>query len=443
MSIASPLPLTHRSVLTVAVPIMLANVTQPLIGVVNTAIIGRLPDPYYIGAIAVGSLIFSFLFWGFGFLRLSTGGMSAQAVGAKDYPELAAVFWRAFSIAIGAGIIMIVLGPVISTFAFNMMGGSAEIREHGETYFRYRIWAAPAALTNFCVLGWFAGQGRSSIAFITQIFLNVTNMILSAMFVLNWGMTSDGVGLAAVIAEYSAAIMGLVFVFHTMGKLGQRFDASRVFDIPKIRATLAANGDIMIRTICLLFAFGWFTARGARAGDTIIATNAVLLNLFEVSAYLIDGFAIASEAFVGQAIGANNRARFRLAIILTTQWAMIVGLICALTIWFAGPFLIDLMTVNEEVQKTARTYLIWAAITPLLGALCFQFDGIFTGAMATKDMRNMMILSLAIYLGAWYLLEPAYGNHGLWAALCVFFIARGITFAARMPALTRHAFPTP
>lgn len=441
MTNAAPLTLTNRSVLTVAVPIMLANVTEPMIGVVNTAIIGRLPDPYYIGAIAVGSLIFSFLFWGFGFLRLSTGGMSAQAVGAKDFSELAAVFWRALIIAIAAGLIMIALAPFISTFAFDLMGGSPDIREHGETYFRYRIWAAPAALTNFCVLGWFAGQGRSSIAFITQIFLNVTNMALSAMFVLSWGMTSDGVGLAAVIAEYAAALMGLGFVLYTMRKLGQRFDGARVFDSVKITATLSANGDIMIRTICLLFAFGWFTARGARSGDVIIATNAVLLNFFEVAAYLVDGFAIASEAFVGQAVGAKDRARFRLAIILTTQWALVVGIICGLIIWFAGPWLIDVMTVNPVVQLTARSYLVWAAITPVLGALCFQFDGIFTGAMATKDMRNMMVLSLIIYLSAWSFLEPAFGNHGLWAALCVFFIARAITFAARMPALTRHAFP--
>ncbi len=441
MSITPSLLLNHRSVLTVAVPIMLANVTEPLIGVVNTAIIGRLPDPYYIGAIAIGSLIFSFLFWGFGFLRLSTGGMSAQAVGAKNYPELAAVFWRALLIAIAAGLILIAFSPLISTFAFDLMGGSPEIRQHGETYFRYRIWAAPAALTNFCVLGWFVGQGRSMIAFMVQIFLNIINMILSAMFVLSWGMTSDGVGLAAVIAEYSAALMGIGFVLYTMGKLGQRFDRARVFDAAKIKATLAANGDIMIRTICLLFAFGWFTARGARSGDVIIASNAILLNFFEVAAYLIDGFAIASEAFVGQAVGAKNRARFRLAIILTTQWAMVVGLICALIIWFFGPQLIDVMTVNPEVQSVARGYLGWAAITPLLGALCFQFDGIFIGAMATKEMRNMMVVSLMIYLGAWYFLEPAFGNHGLWAALSIFFIARGITFAARMPALTKAAFP--
>jgi MATE family multidrug resistance protein len=177
--------------------------------------------------------------------------------------------------------------------------------------------------------------------------------------------------------------------------------------------TLGMNGDVMIRTLCLVFAFTWFTARGARAGDVVIAANAVLINLFEVSAYLIDGFAYASEALVGQSVGAKNRARFRAAIRLTSIWAMVVGLSCSLVIWFAGPMLIDMMTVSEAVRETARIYLPWAAISPLLGVICFQFDGIFTGAMATKDMRNMMIVSLGIFMLAWWLLEAPFGNHGL------------------------------
>ena len=196
----------------------------------------------------------------------------------------------------------------------------------------------------------------------------------------------------------------------------------------------------MIRTLCLVFAFAWFTSRGARAGDVIIAANAILLNFFEVAAYLIDGFAYASEALVGQAVGAKNQPRFRQAVKLTSLWALVVGSVCSLIIWFAGPTVIDLMTVNPTVRETARLYLFWASLTPLLGTICFQFDGIFTGAMATREMRNMMILSLLIYLACWWFLERSFGNHGLWAALCVFFVARGITFAARMPALTRSAF---
>ena len=431
---------THRSVLTVAVPIMLSNVSEPLIGVVNTAVIGQLKEPYYIGAIAVGALIFSFIFWGFGFLRMSTGGLSAQALGAGDRTELVAVLIRALMIGLAAGIGLVLLSPLIREAAFNLVGGSPEIRAHGETYFNYRIFAAPAALSNYCVMGWFIGQSRAKLAFVVQLFLNLTNMALSAFFVLGLGMTSDGVGLAALIAEWSAVTLALVLAAMILRGMGAHISWPRILDPVRLKRTLLMNGDVMIRTLCLVFAFTFFTARGARAGDVVIAANAVLLNLFEVSAYLIDGFAYASEALVGQSVGARNRQRFRAAVWLTSVWAMVLGVICSLIIWFFGPALIDLMTLSPEVRETARTYLPWVAVSPVLGVICFQFDGIFTGAMATKDMRNMMIVSLGVFLLAWWMLEGRYGNHGLWAALNIFFIARGITFATRLPSLERRAF---
>ena len=299
---------THRSVLTVAVPIMLSNVSEPLIGVVNTAVIGQLKEPYYIGAIAVGALIFSFIFWGFGFLRMSTGGLSAQALGAGDRTELVAVLIRALMIGLAAGIGLVLLSPLIREAAFNLVGGSPEIRAHGETYFNYRIFAAPAALSNYCVMGWFIGQSRAKLAFVVQLFLNLTNMALSAFFVLGLGMTSDGVGLAALIAEWSAVTLALVLAAMILRGMGTHISWPRILDPVRLKRTLLMNGDVMIRTLCLVFAFTFFTARGARAGDVVVAANAVLLNLFEVSAYLIDGFAYASEALVGQSVGARNRS---------------------------------------------------------------------------------------------------------------------------------------
>lgn len=419
---------------------MLSNVSEPLIGVVNTAVIGQLEEPYYIGAIAVGALIFSFIFWGFGFLRLSTGGLSAQALGARDNSELVAVLIRALMIGLAAGVGLLLLAPLIREAAFSLVGGSADIRRHGETYFNYRIWAAPAALANYCVMGWFIGQSRAKLAFVVQLFLNLTNMALSAFFVLRLGMTSDGVGLAALIAEWSAVALALVLAFVILRRMGAHVSWPRILDPFRMRRTLLMNGDVMIRTLCLVFAFTWFTARGAQAGDVIVAANAVLINLFEVSAYLIDGFAYASEALVGQSVGARNRERFRAAIWLTSIWAMVLGVICSLIIWLFGPMIIELMTISEDVRTMARHYLPWVAVSPVLGVICFQFDGIFTGAMATKDMRNMMIVSLAIFLAAWWLLEAPFGNSGLWAALNIFFVARGLTFASRLPALEKRAF---
>jgi MATE family multidrug resistance protein len=419
---------------------MLSNVTEPLIGVVNTAVVGQLPDPYYIGAIAIGALIFSFIFWGFGFLRLSTGGLSAQATGAGDVAELIAVLARALVIAAGAGLVLIALAPFIREAAFDLMGGSAEVRAHGETYFDYRIWSAPAALANYCLMGWFIGQARAGLAFAVQLLLNLSNMALSVVFVLWLGMTSDGVGLAALIAEWLSAGVGLAIAVIMLRGMAAHLDMSRILEAEPMRRTLAMNGDVMIRSLCLVFAFTWFTSRGARSGDVTVAANAVLLHLFEVSAYLIDGFAYASEAFVGQAVGAGNRSRFRRAIWLTSAWALALGVLCSIAVLLAGPALIDLMTVNETVRTTARDYLLWAAAAPLLGTVCFQFDGIFTGAMATRDMRNMMIVSLIVFIAAWWVLEARFGNHGLWAALNIFFIARGITFATRLPGIERRAF---
>jgi MATE family multidrug resistance protein len=440
MTLAPQTAITHRSVLAIAVPIMLSNVTEPLIGVVNTAVIGQLPDAYYIGAIALGSLIFSFVYWGFGFLRMGTGGLSAQATGANDGPELVAVLVRALILAVICGLALIALSPLIGAFAFRLLEGSPAVERHAAVYFYIRIFSAPFALSNFCLLGWFIGQGRAKTGFLIQIYLNLTNMVLDVLFVLGFGMTSDGVALGALIAEVTAALLGLALALRHLRHLAIAIEWPRVLDTAKLWRTLAINRDIMIRTVCLVFAFSWFTARGAKAGDLIIAANAVLMNFFEVAAFLIDGFAFASEALVGQAVGAGNRRRFNDAIRLTSIWAGAVGVLTTLVILAGGSWFIDLMTVNPEVRETARHYLFWAALAPLVGTVCFQFDGIFTGATATADMRNMMIVSLAIYLAAWWWLEPAFGNHGLWAAMIVFFAARGVTFWMRMPALERKAF---
>ncbi|MGE0211593.1 MAG: MATE family efflux transporter [Parvibaculaceae bacterium] len=440
MRTSSPDSLTHRRVLAIAVPIMLSNVTQPLIGVVDTAVLGQLPDAHYIGGIAVGALIFSFLYWGFGFLRMGTGGLVAQAFGAGDHDEVRAVFGRAVLIALAAGFLLIALSPFIERYAFALIEGSAAVEEQARLYFHIRIWAAPFTLVNFCLLGWFIGQSRARVAFYLQLLLNLTNMVLDVVFVLGLGMTADGVALGTLIAEAVAAFTGLWLVARTTGGLRPLFDKARILDAERLRRTITVNADIMVRTVCIIAAMAWFTARGARMGDVAVAANAVLLNLFEVAAYLIDGFAYAAEALVGQAIGGRDRTRYRAALRVSSLWAMVVGAVLSLLMLAIGPFAIDMMSVNPEVRAAARHYLPWAAATPILGAACFQLDGIFVGATRTADMRNMMILSFAAYLAAWWTLEPMWGNHGLWAALAVFFVARAITLGWRLPGIERQAF---
>ncbi len=433
-------PVTHASILRIALPIMLSNVTEPLIGVVNTAVVGQLPGAHLIGGVAVGSLIFSFLFWGFGFLRLSTSGLSAQATGAGDVREVAAVVWRSLLIAAVIGIGLIVLSPLLQPLSISLMGGSADVQAAASTYFSFRIWAAPAALANFTIMGWFIGQGKSNWAFVAQLVLNLTNMILSVVLVLYLDFGVAGVGLAVLIAEYVAAALGLLFVVSRLRALKQPFERTYVFDAAKLKQLISANTDMMIRTVCLLFAFAWFVSRSARNGDTVVAANMVLLHMFEVAAYMIDGFAYAAEALVGQAIGAKDEPRYGRALSLSTLWVMLFGAFSSLMILAFAPWFIDIMTVDTAVRDTARHYVYWVALTPFLGAACFLYDGVFTGAMATRDMRNMMVLSLAIYLLAWWLLEQRFGNHGLWAAQCVFFIARSALFAMRLPAIRRRVF---
>jgi MATE family multidrug resistance protein len=430
----------NRQVLAIAVPIMLSNVTEPLIGVVDTAVVGQIPDPALIGAIALGALVFSLIYSAFGFLRLATGGLTAQATGAADKEELAAIFFRALIIAAGCGVAVIALSPFIGAVAFALLEGSADVEHHARQYFVIRVFSVPFGLINYCLLGWFIGQGKAKTAFAIQIFLNLANMAFDALFVLGFGMTSDGVAFGTLIAETSAALLGLEIARREFKRMRLGFDRARVFDRPKLMRTLAINRDIMIRSLSLVFAFSWFMARSAKLGDVPLAANAILMHFFEVSAYLIDGFAYASEALVGQAIGARDRKRFDAAVWLTSIWAGVVGFLCAAAIVVFGSQLVDLMTVTPEVRLYAREFILLVALTPLVGTVCFQFDGIFTGATQTADMRNMMIVSLAIFLAAWAMLEPAFGNHGLWIAMIVFFAARGITFGLRMPALTRRAF---
>ena len=431
---------SHRRVLAIAGPIMLANVSQPLLGIVDTAVIGRLPEPHYIGAVAIGSLIFSFLYWGFGFLRMGTGGLAAQAYGAAEPAELAAVLARAILIAAAIGAALVALAPLISAIAFDALQASDAVEREASVYFNIRIWSAPFTLMTYALVGWFVGIGKTRAALVIALFLNGVNMGLDALFVLGLGMTTDGIALGTLIAEVSAALLGLVLVAFELRRVQARWNAARIFDAERLKRMVSVNFDIMVRSLLLILAFSWFTAQGARMGDVTLAANAVLMHFFTFSAYLIDGFANAAEALVGQSVGARARAMYRQAVRLSSLWAGALSLALASAIVLAGPAMIDVLSVAPEVRATAREYLPWVAVSPLLGVACFQLDGIFTGATQTRDMRNMMIVSFAAFIAAWWLATPLWGNHGLWLSLDLFFLVRTVTLLARLPALERQAF---
>jgi MATE family multidrug resistance protein len=427
---------THRAVLGIAVPVMISNVSTPLIGVVDTAVVGQLPDPAYIGAVAVGALLFTFVFWAFGFLRMGTTGLTAQAAGANDVDEVAANLGRALLVAVSVGLALITLQWPIRETAFFLIGGSDGVESLARGYFDIRIWAAPATLANYALLGWFIGLGRTDIGLVLQLVLNVTNIVLDALFVLGFGWDVRGVAIGTLSAECVAATLGLVLAARHLRTIGGRIASERLVEPERLRRTIVVNGDIMLRSLALIMVFVWFVAQGARQGDVILAANAVLMHFISVAAFFLDGLAFAAEALVGQAIGARHRAGLVAAVRITTVWAFGVAVAVVATLALLGPAIIDAMTVDPAARATARDYLPWAVASPLLGVWAFQLDGIFIGATHTAEMRNAALAMLAIYLASWWFLTPL-GNHGLWAALYVHYVARIVTLVAYYPRVLR------
>ena len=431
-----PRALTHRAILAIAAPIMISNVSTPLLGVVDTGVVGRLPDPAYIGAVALGALVFNYVFWGFGFLRMGTTGLTAQAFGAADAAEVRASLGRAVSLALVVGAGLIFAQWPIREVAFALLDGSPRVVGLARDYYDIRIWAAPATLINYALLGWFIGLGRARVALALQLVLNITNMLLDAFFVLALGLGVKGVAGGTVLAEVVAAAAGLVIAARQLRVFGGRWDVTRLFQSDRLGRTVAVNRDIMIRSLALIFIFSWFTGQGAKQGDTILAANAVLMNMVAVTVYFLDGWAFAAEALVGRAVGEANRAGLSAAARMTTWWAAGVAVLAATVALLLGPAIIDVLTVDETVRAAARVYLPWAALVPLAGVWCFQLDGIFIGATRAAEMRNAMLISVVIFLVGWWLLKP-WGNHGLWAALYVHYVARTGTLLYYFPTLVR------
>jgi multidrug resistance protein, MATE family len=419
-------PLTHRTVLSIAVPIMISNVSTPLLGVVNTAIMGRFPSPLYIGAVAAGALIVTFVFWGFGFLRMGTTGLTAQAFGAGDNDELAAGLGRALLIALAAGAGLILCQWRIRELAFSLLGATPTAEKLARTYFNVRIWCAPATLANYALLGWFIGLGKARVALTLQLILNVTNILLDATLVLELGWGVSGVAAGTVLAEYVTAGVGLAMAFKQAQRFGAHWSLARVLSPEQLRRAFFVNRDIMIRSLALLAVFGWMVSQGARQGNAILAGNSILLQFIEVCAFFLDGVAFATESLVGRAVGAGQRAALMAAAKLTTVWAAGIAALLTSLLFVFGPQLVDALTVDVTARDAAKSYLFWAAAAPLLGVWAFQLDGIFIGATRTADMRNAMLASLAIYFLAWWLLLP-FGNVGLWAAFYVHYLARAAT----------------
>jgi len=421
----------HRRVWRLAGPIILSNLSTPLLGAVDTAVMGHLPKASYIGAVAVGTIIFNFIFWGFGFLRMGTTGFAAQAHGAGHSMELRATLLRSVGLAALLGGLLILLQWPIAAVAFWAMDGSQEVESLAATYYYIRIWSAPASLVNYALLGWLLGTQHAGMALVLQLVLNSTNILLDLVFVLGLGWDIEGVAYATLIAEAFAALLGVILVMRVARRHGGDWNVGVTLRKDRLLALFRVNVDIFIRTLCLVLAFAVFTSQSASEGDIVLAANAILMQLQHFIAYGLDGFAHAAEILAGGAFGARRRREFREAVVVSGTWALIVAAISTVFLLLLGEFFVGLFTDLPEVLAATAVYLPWLVFWPLISVWSYQLDGIFIGATATGPMRNAMVASLAIYLLAIWLLVPAFGNHGLWLALYVLMAARALTLALR------------
>ena len=432
------LPLTHRRVLTVALPVVLSNATVPILGAVDTGVVGQMGLAAPIGAVGIGAIALTAIYWIFGFLRMGTAGFTAQAHGAGRKGEVSALLSRAMIIGLCAGFMIVALQFPLMWLALQTAPASAEVETMARSYMGIRIYGAPAAIGIYALTGWMIGLGRTRSVLIVQLWMNGLNIVLDLWFVLGleWGV--EGVAIATLIAEWSGLLLGLWLCRDALNTPAWK-DWPRVFERAQMVRFARVNRDILLRSVMLQGIFMSFVFLGARFGDVTLAANHVLLQFLEITAYAMDGFAIAAETLVGQAMGARSVARVRRAALMTSFWGLVSVIITASAFAFFGPWIIDLMTTAPDVRIEARAYLPYMIAAPLVGCAAWMLDGIFIGATRSADMRNMMALSAVIYVIALLILMPMIGNHGLWVALLISFVARGVTLGARYLSLERAA----
>ena len=436
-----PDSISYRYLLQKAWPIILANASVPLLGLVDTAVIGNVGSITDLGAIAFGALIFSFVYWSFGFLRMGTTGFAAQASGAGEEQEVRAVLGRALLIALCLGVVLILIQWPIGLAAFSLLDGSAPVEAVAQEYFDIRIWGAPATLATFALMGLLIGLGKSRTLLIVQLFLNGLNILLDVWFagILGWG--ASGIALGTVIAEWTTVLLAGWLVYRTLNErklLTEVFwPKAKIMDLSALLKTASANLDIMLRTLILVFSFAFFINQSAKFGDTVLASNHILLQLIAFSAFFLDGYAFVVEALVGGAIGAKRRDVFDLAVRRSTVLALITAILLALIIALVGDIAVILMTDISSVRLAANQLLPFAALYVLFSFAAFQLDGIFIGASFTRQMRDAAALSIVVYFIAWWALSDQHGIQGLWGAMIIYVVARAVALLLFYPSLRR------
>lgn len=425
----------QKQLFVLAIPMILSNITVPLLGLVDAAVIGHLSHAYYLGGSTVGAMIITFITWLCGFLRMSTTGLTAQALGSADDNENLFSLLRGVFVALALGLIFIVFQRFYLDLSLWLAGGSKEVQFYAKTYSEIRIWGLPAALANLVILGWLLGNHRAKAVMWLLIFTNVMNLILDLWFVLGLKLNVEGVAFATLISEYSAVFLGLFVIFYQQDKWRELLKHSRIFNISNLLAKQSMkkyfnlNKDILLRTLCLEFCFVFITFQGARLGDDVVAANAILMNFLLLISLGLDGIANGAEVMIGEAKGANKDEKLNGIVKISLFWTGIFAVIYTLFFMFFGSGLIGLITSIKDVIFIAEQYIIWLWFMPILACWCYLYDGIYIGLMQTKIMRNSMMVSTFLgFFPLWYLLQ-GFGNHAIWAAFSILMVLRGVTLA--------------
>tara|TARA_A100001037_G_scaffold306822_1_gene356177 strand:- start:6031 stop:7422 length:1392 start_codon:yes stop_codon:yes gene_type:complete len=428
----------HRKILFIAVPLILSNLTVPLLTFVDTAMIGHLGNVSYLGGITAGATLFTLIYGNFIFLRMGTTGLSAQAFGARENNELSNVFSRSIFLGLLIGLLIIVFRDAIFTLFMPVLSLSGNVGESSANYMSIRIFSAPAVLMNFGIIGCLIGIQKTKVVLIITFLVNGLNVILDYVFVVFYKMDVSGVALGTLISEWVACIFGLIVFAMIFKRFNMRLFDIKLFSKEEFLKLFNLNFDIFIRTFCLVATHIWLINRSSNLGDLVLAANGILLNFVYISAFFVDGFAFTTESLVGEAKGAKDGTMFKRYVINSTIWCVVSGMFCVIFFGVFGAKLIALLTDIVAVKEVSNEYLLWVILLPVISAFSYQLDGIFTGVTRTRDMRNGAIISFFVFIISTIIFIPIFANHGLWLAYILFILVRAITLALRFPALQRE-----
>jgi MATE family multidrug resistance protein len=434
--------MNHRSYLALAIPLTISTITTPLLGAVDTAVVGQLSNPAYIGGVAVGAIVFNTMYWLFGFLRVSTSGFAAQAHGVNNEGQSMLALIRPFLIATIVGVIFILLQKPIVHMYLTLINTDTDVRIFASDYLSIRIWGTPFTLMNYVILGWLVGMSLIKFSLVLQVFMNLMNIILDLLFVNVFSLGVAGVAIATLMSEVTAFIMGLFMIWKASPYQMKLPSIKEIIDPISFKKMMTVNRDLFIRTLCLLTVFNIFTVKGASFGTETLAANAVLFQIHYIMAYFFDGFSNASSILVGKAIGSKDKSLYKKTLMFSCQWAILSSLFIAGIYYLCSDYIISVFTRIPSVIDLANIYGIWLILFPLSASFGIILYGVFTGATEAAPIRNSMIYSLIAYLITLYIFVPDFQNHGLWLAFIAFSLGRSLFLAMYIPKLGYKLFPT-